>query len=480
MKRTISISFAALFIIVGSAAAKDLLVPSEYKTIQAAINAAANGDTVIVADGTYTGSGNRDIDFKGKAITVMSENGPEKCIIDCQSDGRGFNFHKGEDANSVVDGFAITNGYATHGGGIFCSNASPRIIGCTITHNSAYHTGGISSTENSSPTISDCTITDNSCEVAAGGLGFFRSSVPPKVNKCIIAGNNSTRSGPGAIWCHVSSPIITNCVIAYNFGRSHSGGIQCTDSSPVITNCIISGNSSSYRPGGIHCDNASPIIRNCIISGNSADFGSGLYSGSASAPKIINCTISDNRSKYGGGIHCDFGSMTITNCIVWGNFPQAIVASRAFLEVTCSNIDDGWKGQDNISKDPLFVMDGPDAITGTWTLPLNYDPNTNRTTLTYANASFIRGQLVGRLIGVAAANARQALVTANTATTIEVVGDVSEYVTAGDSYRLIDYRLQNDSPCIDAGTAKNSSKTDIEGRPRGGNKPDIGAYEMAD
>ena len=86
----------------------------DYTTIQAAINDANEFDTVIVADGTYTGAGNRDLDFLGKAITVKSANGPENCIIDCEGSSsnqhRGFLFHNGEGPDSVLDGLTITNG----------------------------------------------------------------------------------------------------------------------------------------------------------------------------------------------------------------------------------------------------------------------------------------------------------------------------------------------------------------------------------
>jgi len=58
--------------------------PADFNNIQAAIDDSNDGDTIIVADGTYTGGGNREISFRGKAITVRSENGPENCIIDCQ------------------------------------------------------------------------------------------------------------------------------------------------------------------------------------------------------------------------------------------------------------------------------------------------------------------------------------------------------------------------------------------------------------
>ena len=117
-------------------------VPSDQATIQAGINAARNGDTVLVADGTYTGEGNRNLDFGGRAITVSSENGAENCVNDCEEHGRGFYFHSGESRASVVKGFTITNGHSpsaddTHGGGIYCMNSSPTIADNIITGNSS-------------------------------------------------------------------------------------------------------------------------------------------------------------------------------------------------------------------------------------------------------------------------------------------------------------------------------------------------------
>ena len=71
-----------------STVAATLRVPSDYPTIQSAIDAAVDGDEVLVADGTYTGEGNKDLDFSGKAIAVRSMHGPETAIIDAEGAGR--------------------------------------------------------------------------------------------------------------------------------------------------------------------------------------------------------------------------------------------------------------------------------------------------------------------------------------------------------------------------------------------------------
>lgn len=120
-----------------------------FDAIQEAIDIALEGDTVVVLDGTYSGQGNRDIDFNGLAITVKSENGPETCIIDCNEQGCGFIFDSGEDSNSVLNGFMIINGsgfnqnpWDSYGGGVYCESSAPAINHCIIKDNFATYGGG--------------------------------------------------------------------------------------------------------------------------------------------------------------------------------------------------------------------------------------------------------------------------------------------------------------------------------------------------
>jgi hypothetical protein len=147
MKRQIFAITLVLFMVGLATASTTLNVPGSYANIQAAINASVNGDTVMVAPGTYTGSGNRNLDFNGKKITVRSANGPADCNIDCQGLGRGFSFDSYEDANSVVKGFTIRNGTANnadgYGGAIELSFSSPTIADCVFLNNTASIGGGI-------------------------------------------------------------------------------------------------------------------------------------------------------------------------------------------------------------------------------------------------------------------------------------------------------------------------------------------------
>jgi hypothetical protein len=274
-------------------------VPGDQPTIQAGIDAAVNGDTVLVADGTYTGPGNRDIDFLGKAIIVRSAHGPGGCIVDAQGSEseqrRCFVFQNGEGRDSVLQGFTIRGGDMGNygnGGGVECVDASPIIRGNVITGNLAYQGAGINS-GTGSPLISGNRITANTAmeHLYSQGLG-------------------------GGICCGGTTEICGN-VVSDNLCGNLGGGICIIGEHVLLVNNLIVGNSveqlysTTMAPGG----------------GGVAVF--------ASAATVINCTIALNAvvdlaydQGYGGGLcngppdfHSNYPTdiVTVVNAIVYGN-----------------------------------------------------------------------------------------------------------------------------------------------------------------
>jgi hypothetical protein len=305
-----------------------------FWTIQEAIDAAVDGDVIWVGDGTYTGAGNRDIDFLGKAITVRSDNGPTNCIIDCggsEADPHlGFYFHNAEGPDSIIDGFTIINGYHEEAGAIYCTYVSTRDPrGCS-----------------------------------------------PTITRCVIRNNRGMACG--AIRCNsLCEPMISDCIIAENIG-TYVGGISFADEcSPVITGCIVRGNYGGYnggiRTGGAHCHGT---ILNSVVSGNRLDFGleaAGIewwaYGGSLT---LTNCTIVNNSGGPGvviGGGGNPIG--IISNCIIWGNTGNEWSSDQLYFwqmtpAITYCAIQGGWPDAGNIDVDPLFIdADGEDNVEGT-------------------------------------------------------------------------------------------------------------------
>ncbi len=189
--RGISI-FLALMLVTGLAFASTIHVgPNQpWTTIQSGINATINGDTVIVEDGTYTGSGNKNLDFAGRNIVLMSETGPEYCIIDCENSGRGFYFHSGETSAAQVIGITITHGSSSMGGGVNISSSHPTFNQCIIASNlsSGSYGGGVYIL-NGDPTFKNCTIYGNT---SWKGGAFYAANSNLVVNTCIVAANVAT------------------------------------------------------------------------------------------------------------------------------------------------------------------------------------------------------------------------------------------------------------------------------------------------
>ena len=308
---------------------RTIYIPEDYPTIQEGINASAIGDTVLVADGTYTGTRNKNIDFLAKAIVLASENGSDNCIIDCENDGRGFYFHLDENQNSILTGFQVTNGIADNGGGIICDDSSPRISNCIFTGCFAGGGGGIYC-DNASPVFIDCVISGNSADYLGGGIALYGNSNPTFLHCNIIENSTPGYSyGGGGIYCGSSAATIINCNISENYTEDEGGGgiFIDEDSQVDISFCVINRNSASQYGGGIYCFKSNSIINHCLIEGNTAYRGGGIFchAWQASSPSIINCTITRNSAdNSGGGLYYADAEANIINSIVEGNINGGI------------------------------------------------------------------------------------------------------------------------------------------------------------
>ena len=187
----VSLAIFALYFLPAIGTAATIWVPDDYGTIEGAINAAGNGDVVVVRPGTY----HENIDFLGKAITVKSEQGADFTVIDGDQKGSAVIFQSGEGSGSRLVGFTITNGSGTYdsaedrhyGGGIFFRDgSSPEIAACTITSNTAKYGAGLYGRDSSHPAVLDCLISSNAASWTAGGAGFFSDCAPILANCTII------------------------------------------------------------------------------------------------------------------------------------------------------------------------------------------------------------------------------------------------------------------------------------------------------
>ncbi|NIO27667.1 MAG: T9SS type A sorting domain-containing protein [Candidatus Latescibacteria bacterium] len=252
-------------------------------TIQAGIDSAAVADTVMAAPGTYTGLGNRDIDFNGKAIVLTSELGADVTIIDCEYMGRGFYLHSGEDSLSIIEGFTIKKGTTLlispldpDGGGICCIGASPTIRNNKIFGNTAI----------------------------CYGAGIFCCSSSSKIYGNDIAGNYGVYYDPlggGGICCVCGTYEIYDNAIHDNTGGV-GAGIYIYGSRAIIRDNFISGNwccpQCIIDGGGIYCRSGKYNIINNVISGNAGGNGGGIYISTSDTSIIKGNSIIGNEGSY--------------------------------------------------------------------------------------------------------------------------------------------------------------------------------------
>jgi hypothetical protein len=222
-----------------AASAATINVPTDFTTIQAAIDSASNGDVILVAPGTY----NEAIDFNGRTITIRSTGGPQLTTIDATGqDTSVVTVASFEGAATKLEGFTLTGGVGTDAGS---------------------RRGGAVYVFDSELTIQSCIMRDNTADLG-GAIYFFSVRSTASVNNCLIYDN--TGSQGGAMYYNFSNTIVRNVTMTNNTAAS-GAGIYSTNSIPRLFSCIMWANTGAFDGPG------TPLVTHSNIEGGFAGTG---------------------------------------------------------------------------------------------------------------------------------------------------------------------------------------------------------------
>lgn len=302
MKSVIYSALLVFLLISLPVGAATIFVPDDAATIQAGVDAADAGDTVLVADGDYNGNGNVNITVS-EPIILMSENGPADCFIDCAPN---------DASNAIELQQAIElNGFTIVGAdtGIIVRNANDaNILNCVVSGSSVH---GLFITGCLRLVIANTTSSENVCNAAQQGIGMRAENSDGTVTDCIFADNTTLGSGAG-VWCGASDFVFENCEFSGNTATLYGGGLYIgTTSVCQITNCLVSGNSAADvdlndgHGGGLALIDANTqlTVDGCMFVDNSSErSGGGLYISGAECTMVNSFIINNVVTRSGGGL----------------------------------------------------------------------------------------------------------------------------------------------------------------------------------
>ncbi len=297
-------ALAVAVVVPGLATSATIHVPGDYPTIQAGINAASYGDTVLVYCGTYYDCTHIDpsglpacIIVKDGVVLVSEGSDPDCVTVDAQTLGRCV-YCGSVDSSTLIEGFTFVNGRATGSSGA-----------------AARQGGGMLCDANAAVTVRDCVFSASYASAAGGGVACRSSS--PVFEDLMVAGNSSSSWG-GGIYCSDADVTVIGGSITQNASDS-GAGLDSDYGDISMTDVFISGNVAEYGGGGVAISGGTPTITNCEIIGNIAvlSWGGGAYLKFCS-PTLEGCTFDLNEAAYGGGVALfhlvDYGPAYMTAC----------------------------------------------------------------------------------------------------------------------------------------------------------------------
>jgi len=317
------------------------VVPVSFQT---EIDAASDGDTVIVQPGTYEGT----INFSGKNIVVGSlylTTGDDDyigtTIIDAKQKGSVVKFENNETSGATLVGLTLTGGLAYEGGGIYIDGASPTLKYLVITENEVQ------------------TCIEGQTTVTAAGGGIYMSSSQAIFDTVFVTDNKSEGAG-GGIFMQSSSPNFRNVTVSDDTA-SDGGGIYMKASTPEMVRMNIDDNVADIG-GGIYFSLSSPTLENVIVTDNSAiNEGGGMYLIN-SGPKAINITVSNNSATRGGGMYMTGSSFSFMNTQLYYDEPEEIyfegTGTESSVSIAYSNVEGGVDGIEVNDNGPVSWGEG--------------------------------------------------------------------------------------------------------------------------